>query len=112
MYIELRSINRIGDGGNEIVLPSDIIRYLEFDNSVALLLKSENNRNHLVSVKFKFNPNEFYIAWNFVYKSQILYLIKHIEEGKEYIKIKTWDDMIFILDPDTGNIIFESQTKG
>jgi hypothetical protein len=112
MYIEIRGIDRIGYGGNEIILPSELIRYIEFENCVVFLVNAGGKRNQVVSVKFRHSPNEYYVAWSFVHRSQIMSLIKFLEEGKEYVKIKTWDDLLFILDPETGSIIFESPTKG
>jgi hypothetical protein len=113
MYIELRAINRIGQGGSEFELPSEIIRYLEFKDTVLFLLNAEKQQNHIVAIKYRdVDPHEFYITWEFKYRTYITGFARWMYNEQDCLRIRTWDDIIFIIDPNDGHIIDDFPTHG
>ncbi|GHV59374.1 hypothetical protein FACS1894182_13400 [Bacteroidia bacterium] len=113
MYIELRAINKFGNGGSEYELPSEIIRYLEFKDSVIFLLNANGLQNHIVSVKYRtIDPHAYYIAWEFKYQTSFSSFTKSLYGNQERIRIQTYDDAIFIIDTDDGHIVFHGPTHG
>ena len=115
MYIELRDIKTF-DGGCApcFTLPTNIIRFVEFEKVAVFLLDENGKRDKIVGVKFSQEGgiNHYYIAWEFQIIDglneihAITLLEKENHKGVEAVHCHGWGfDMEFYLDPDTGKII-------
>ena len=112
MYIELRDI-RTFDGGCVpcFTLPSNIIRFVEFEKVVIFLLDEEGKRDKIIGVKFSQEGgiNHYFIAWEFQIIDGLgnIYLInslkKRVHKEQELVYCASgWFDKGYFLNPDTG----------
>ena len=109
MYIELRAINRIGNGGVEFKFSSNIVRYIEISDCVIFLL----NNNEIISLQLTTEVEvKYIIAWEKEFSNSIISnFSKYTENQKEFIKIVLDSDYIYIIEPNTGDIVYETTTK-
>jgi hypothetical protein len=114
MHIILDSLSEFHDCGTKFILPHDMVRYVEFENTIAFLLKKNNFRHKIVGVRFSQEGgiNHFLISWEF----QIIDGLKEVHEivlmervkfnNKELIYCYGWGfDIGYYLDPDTGEVV-------
>jgi hypothetical protein len=120
MYIHLDDIKSFHWGGDKFTLPSNIIRFIEFENVVVFLLDENKRQDKIVGVKFsqEDGTNHFYIDWEF----QIIDGIKKIYpidsltrvlfENREVVECHSGGfDIGYYLDPDTGKVIHSEPIK-
>jgi hypothetical protein len=114
MYIELNSIRQFSWGGFKFTLPSDIIRFIEFNNVVVFLLDENGKRDKILGVKFSntLESKQFYIDWEFQITDgfnktyPISGLVKIVYNAKDAIYCYSGGyDIGFYLDPETGKIV-------
>jgi hypothetical protein len=120
MYIELDDIKSFHWGGTKFKLPSNIIRFNEFENVVVFLLDENKKRDKIVGVKFSQAEgiNHFYIDWEFKVKDftnneySIVSMSKQIFENKEVVYCYGWGfDIGYYLDPETGRVLHTEPIK-
>jgi hypothetical protein len=114
MYIHLDNIRSFHSGGDRFELPSNIVRFNEFENSIVFLLDENGKRDKIVGVKFsqKGGINHFYIDWEFqiidgigtIYKIDGAQKVKLMENELFYCRSGSFD-IAYYLDPDTGKIV-------
>ncbi len=101
-------------GGDKFTLPSDIIRFIEFEKVVVFLLDNKGMRDKVVGIKFSQEGgiNHFYIAWEFQIidsrdkKYPINGLLKRIHKEQELVYCMSgWASVGYFLNPDTGEIV-------
>jgi hypothetical protein len=115
-YIELNSLTEFQWGATKFTLPSKMLRFNEFEESVVFFL--DNNR--IVGVKFSQagGINHFYIAWEFQpidgngKVRQINSMTRKTYNGKEVVSCFVSSYMtVHLLDPDNGEILHEFPMK-
>ena len=119
MFIILDAINQFSYGGTKFELPSEILRYIEYNDVVVFWLRNGGRENHVVGVKFsqEGGVNRFYIAWEFTidnwdkYQDKASYVIKAEKDGVPIIQIGTTDCVIYKLDPNTGKVLSKELSK-
>ncbi|MDR0833931.1 MAG: hypothetical protein LBN93_07105 [Candidatus Symbiothrix sp.] len=120
MYITIESLTNFFSDGMTFNLPSEIVRYLEFEDVVVFLLNENGKRNKIIGVKFSQEGeiNHHYIAWEFqiidglgkIYP--IHYFVKKTHKEQELICC--WGggfDIDFYINPISGEIIDKVFTK-
>jgi hypothetical protein len=115
MYIELKNIKTFWGGeGSSLELPSNIIRFIEFEKVVVFLLDEDGKRDKIAGVKFSQEGgiNHYYIAWEFqiidknnkVYRFD--YFVRKTHKGQELVYcLSGWGVVGYFLNPDTGEIV-------
>ena len=124
MVIQLRNIKTFDEGGGDYFeLPSNIIRFIEFEKTVVFWLDENGKRDKIVGVKFITSMegggvNHYYIAWEFQVVDglgnihEIDWLVKKIYDAQEIIECHGRRfDIIFYLNPNNGEIIDKKFTK-
>ena len=121
MYrIILRSLTEFSESGRKFTLPSKMLRFDEFEQSVVFFLDNEGKHDKVIGVKFsqEGGVNHLYIAWefqsidNFGKPRYIDEIRRKIYNGKEAISclVTRWLTE-YIIDPDNGKILDELPTK-
>ena len=114
MYIELNNIREFSWGGCKFTLPSDIIRFIEFNNVVVFLLDERGRRDKIVGIKFSQigGINHFYIDWEFqiIDGMKNIYpfsgVVKTLYNNKETVRCHSGGfDIGYYLDPETGKVL-------
>lgn len=115
MYIEIISLSEFWSNGEKVRLPANLVRYIEFDKIVAILLKEDNKNNRAVGIKFSQEGgiNHHLISWEFQIIDglgeihDIVEMVKKEYEGKEVIYCRGWGfDIGYYLDPATGKVLY------
>ena len=115
MYIELRDIRTFDEGGGlSFELPSNIVRFIEFEKVAVFHLDEDGKQDKIVGVKYttEGGGHRYYIAWEFQIIDglnkihRIICLEKQNYKGIESVHCYGLGfDMVFYLNPDTGEII-------
>lgn len=112
MFIELKSISQICCGGYELNLQGNILRYIDFENSSAILLQSKNTKLIFVAIGIDSNGvSKLTIIKEYDLDRFIVGFRKVIMNGQEVLNLRV-GDVISLINPDTGEIIKEVATKG
>jgi len=114
MNIMFDSIMEFHYGGEKFKLPSKLVRYIEFENTVVFLLDENGKRDKIIGVKFSQSGgiNHFYIDWEFQIIDGIgtIYTIhgmwKENFNNQEVIVCYSGSfDIQFYLNPENGKVI-------
>jgi hypothetical protein len=105
--------------GVRFTLPSNLVRYVEFENVLAILLDNHGQKNKVIGVKFSQanKINHGYIAWEYqIFDNQnkarsIDYFVAGEYNGQKVICCHAGGDTLFYIDPDTGSEIGKEQFK-
>lgn len=120
MQIMLDSLTEFHDGGERFILPSNVVRYIEFKNVVVFLLDEHKKRDKIVGVKFSQagGINHFYIAWEFRIVDG---LEKHHKIDGMWLKKMDVQEVVYCysggfdigyyLDPETGKVLHTEPIK-
>lgn len=120
MYIDLISLREFRANGQKVRLPGKLVRYIEFDKIVVILLKEEDEDIRVVGIKFSQEGgiNHHLISWEF----QIIDGLGEIHEivtmcrdkfnDKEVIYCRgSGFDIDYYLDPYTGKVLHSEHTR-
>ena len=119
-YIVLDSLTEFHWGGTKFTLPSKMLRFNEFEESVVCFLDNEGRHDKVIGVKFSKEGgiNHFYIAWefqsidNFGKPRYIDSVYRKIYNGKEMVGcfVSKWLTE-YIINPNNGEILDELPAK-
>jgi len=120
MYIEIISLSEFWSNGEKVKLPSNLVRYLEFEKIVVFLIKENGKNRKIVGIKFSqdggINHHDF--VWEFQIidglgeNHEIVLMERQTFNNKEIIYCYGWGfDIGYYLDPDTGEIIHTEPIK-
>lgn len=120
MYIHLDDIRSFHSGGTKFTLPSNIIRFNEFEDTIVFLLDENGKRDKIVGVKFSKigGVNHFYIDWEFQIVDGLnkIYMIDGLQrvifKDKELVSCQSGGfDIAYYLNPENGEIIKKEPIK-
>lgn len=112
MFIELRELNEIIYGGYILSLPGKIKRYIDFENSTAALLQSNELKLIFIGlIQTAHGETTLDIINEYCIEGEVVSFKKVLFNNKESLNIRI-NDIIQIFDPDDGIKIYEVPTKG
>jgi hypothetical protein len=121
MYIsKLYSLTEFLSQGEKFTLPSNMMKYIEFENTVVFLLDNNGKPDKVVGVKFsqEGGVNHLYIAWEFQDINglgqicRITGMFRETYNGKEVVSCFVGRRLTeYFLNPDNGEILFERYEK-
>jgi hypothetical protein len=120
MYIEIISLSEFWSNGEKVRLPGNLVRYIEFDKIVAILLRENGKNNRVIGVRFsqEGNINHHLISWEFQIIDglgeihEIVEMVRMEHEDREVIYCRGWGfDIGYYLDLETGEILYTESTR-
>jgi hypothetical protein len=120
MYIEIISLSEFWSNGEKVKLPSNMVRYLEFEKIVVFLIKENDKNNKIIGIKFSQDNgiNRHNLAWEFQIidglgeSHEIVLMERQTFNRKEIIYCNGWGfDIGYYIDPDTGEVIHTEPIK-
>lgn len=120
MYIEIITLNEFWSNGEKVKLPSELVRYIEFEKIIIFLLKEKNKNIKIIGIQFSQanGINHHFISWEFQIIDglgevhDIVVMKEKTFNNKEVIYCRGWGfDIGYYLDPETGKILHTEPIK-
>ncbi|GHV59376.1 hypothetical protein FACS1894182_13410 [Bacteroidia bacterium] len=122
MYIQLKDIKTIsGPLAHAFELPSNIIRIIEFEEVVVVLLDEDGKQDKIIGVKFtkEGGIHRYHIGWEFQIIDKLGrtygfdYMVRKNHKGQDLLVCMSGCvDMEYYLNPDTGEVLDKVFSKG